>query len=387
MSQAYFAHISPGLEPLLKDELRSLGARKLKIDEGGVHFQGTRKHLYRILWWSRLAHRVYWTLAEGTAPNTHALFERVTKIPWVEIFGAHPKALKLAIKVSLGHHAELQGTGQVESIAYRAIERALEGSRPLSSAHWSDPSTEVARVLIRLHDHRVSIRLDACGSLLHKRGWRTIEGLAPLRPTLASAMIKLLEWDPQEPLIDPMCGSGTIPIEAAKLASLRPPRLWSDYSCTHWAQFDPQMWENERGYVSRNQGEISTNFHQHIFASDLSSEALSATQTHLTAAGEMVHVSLQDALTLSPPSEQRADTQEGLILFNPPYGLRIREQDVLKTFLNHFAEAKNEWKGWRVGLIYPRQLSPPATPGLVARELARFQHGGLPVWVWRYEHL
>ena len=110
----------------------------------------------------------------------------------------------------------------------------------------------------------------------------------------------------------------------------------------------------------------------------------------------MVQVRVLDVKELTPitPQVDPAATpsndhecSKGLILFNPPYGLRVKEVDETKALLRLFSSDPERWRGWRLGFIYPRQLTPPATSGLVARELARFQHGGLPVWVWRYEHL
>lgn len=385
MSQRYYAQVSPGLELLLKDELKTFGVRKLKLEEGGVHFEGTRKHLYRTLQWSRLANLIYWTVSEGTAPNSHALFEKVMKVPWRTIISEHSDPLYLSIRVSLARHPEFQGTGQVKSIVYRAVERSVEKIRTIRSAQWSDPDkTHHLRVLVRIEDHRVSIRLDAAGCLLHKRGWRQSEGTAPIRPTLAAAMLRLLEWSPDEALIDPMCGSGTIPIEAAFISAKCPPRQWKDYACHQWYGFQPDLWETERGQSTIQQDVSSHNrYHSHIFASDQSTEAIALTQQHCSQAKQMVQISCESVDKLNPP---QVDQSSGLIIFNPPYGLRVGEGDETKRLLRRFATHRQLWQGWRVGMIYPRQLTPPAPQGLVARELARFQHGGLPVWVWQFTH-
>lgn len=379
MAQSYFAQVSPGLEEVLRAELKRLGARKLSTVEGGVSFQGTRKHLYRVLLKSRIASRVYWSIAEGGAPNSKALFERVIRAPWTTLFTPSDEPLRLAIRVSLSGQTVFQGTGEVEALVLAGIERALRSQREVCSAEWSDPTLGIERVLVRLHGGRVTIRLDAAGELLHRRGWREVEGQAPLRPTLAAAMLELLQWDEVEPLIDPMCGAGTIPIEAARIASGRSPRLWRHYACTRWGNFDEAAWETElsEGDLSR----VTAPFHAHIFASDLSPEAIASTQQHLTTAHEMVNVNVSDVSDLAPPAGA-----PGLLLVNPPYGLRVKEGNGLKRLLNRFAQ-DHRWAGWRLGLIYPRQLTPPMTMGLVATELARFQHGGLPVWVWRYTRL
>jgi putative N6-adenine-specific DNA methylase len=387
MSQRYFAQVSPGLESLLKAELKTLGARKLKLDEGGVHFEGTRKHLYRALQWSRLANLIYWTVSEGTAPNAHALFERVMKVPWDTIVPQDSNPMHISIRVSLSRHPEFQGTGQVESIVFRAIERSLSNIREVRSAHWNDnKSGHHLRILVRAEDHRVTIRLDAAGRLLHKRGWRLSEGDAPLRPTLAAAMLKLLQWQPNEPLIDPMCGSGTLPIEAALMAANASPRLWNTYACHQWVGFDEILWQAEggQGHQPEHASSESIKYHTQIFASDHSSEAISLTQQHCTQAKQMVQVSCLSVDRLAPPITSE---KGGLIIFNPPYGLRVNEGDETKSLLRRFAQHPQAWAGWRVGMIYPRQLTPPAPNGLVARELARFQHGGLPVWVWQFTHL
>ena len=386
MSQRYYAQVSPGLESLLKDELKTLGVRKLKLDEGGVHFEGTRKHLYRTLQWSRLANLIYWTVGEGTAPNAHALFEKVIKVSWSNIIPASDQPLHLSIRVSLSRHPEFEGTGQVESIVYRAIEKSLEKTRVIRSAQWSEANPKNhLRVLVRIQDHRVSIRLDAAGCLLHKRGWRQSEGNAPLRPTLAAAMLKLLQWSPDEILIDPMCGSGTIPIEAALMSAQCSPRQWSSYACHQWQGFQPELWAQEtEHFIENNKAVESIRYHSTIHASDQSPEAIALTQQHCSHAKQMVQISCQSVEELRPPTVEQST---GLILFNPPYGLRVHEGNETKELLRNFSTQPQLWQGWRVGMIYPRQLTPPAPQGLVARELARFQHGGLPVWVWQFTHL
>ena len=382
MAQHYFAQVSPGLEALLKNELKSFGARKIKLEEGGATFQGTRKHLYRVLNQSRLANLIYWTVSEGTAPNTHALFERVMKISWKDIITPAEEALRVSIRVSLSRHPEFQGTGEVESIVFRAIERSLESTRKVSSALWNEERMQShLRVLVRIQDHRVTIRLDTVGCLMHKRGWRQQDGEAPLRPTLAAAMLKLLKWSTDEVLIDPMCGSGTIPIEASLMAAQASPRFWSRYACHDWLNFDEELWQAEVSEVTSDQQ--GTKFHNHIYAFDVNPEAIALTQSHLTRSQQMVQVSQGDVRHLDAPNQH----QSGLILVNPPYGLRVNEGEETKSLLRNFAEHKERWENWRLGMIYPRQLTPPAPQGLVGKELARFQHGGLPVWVWEFSHL
>ena len=379
MSQRYFAQISPGLEGLLRAELKELGARKIKLDEGGVHFEGTRKHLYRVLLQSRLSSRVYQTLTEGGAPQHDALFARVVKVNWAHYVAQSSAPLSLAIRASLSATHTIEGTGEVESVVFSAVERALRGHRIIQSRSWSSAEPNLMRLLVRVHQGRVTLRIDAAGDLMHRRGWRTHEGSAPLRPTLAAALLRLLSWDRDEPLYDPMCGSGTIPIEAARWASGLSPRLWSSYACSSWPSFDQVLWAQEAGTLISSQD--SPSLHAQIFASDRDPTAVASTQSHLVNAHEMVHVWAHDARELLPPIKQ-----PGVLIFNPPYGLRVKEGDELKSVLHSFAQRREVWLGWRVGIIYPRQLTPPEVQGLTMTELARFQHGGLPVWVWRYQH-
>ena len=391
MSQKYFAQITPGLEEVLKQELKTLGCRKLKLEEGGVYFEGTRKHLYRVLQWSRLANRIYWTLIDATAPNSNALFERVIRGPWAKIFSFNSKleSLPIALRVNLGQHPEFQGTGQIESLVFRAIEKTLVDHIQVKSAKWNSTDPHCQRLLIRVHQHRITIRLDASGHLLHKRGWRSVEGQAPLRPTLAAAMLDLVAWNTKEPLIDPMCGSGTIPIEAARKAAFLQPRLPQTYTCQLWENYDLQLWEQETNFYQRSKenqftenSPSQTLYQSHIYAFDISPDAIKTTQSHLQKAEIMVQVTVNDVASLRPP----LNSEPGLIIFNPPYGLRVKEGHELKKLLTIFSQDRSSWLGWRLGFIYPRQLSPPSVAGLQAKEVARFQHGGLPVWVWTYTH-
>ena len=145
--------------------------------------------------------------------------------------------------------------------------------------------------------------------------------------------------------------------------------------------FDEELWKLET--LGNSNAQRDNQFHSHIYAFDINPEAVALTQSHLSLSQQMVQVSQADVRQLEVPDQH----QSGLILINPPYGLRVSEGEETKSLLRNFAEQREKWQHWRIGMIYPRQLTPPAPQGLVGKELARFQHGGLPVWVWEFSHL
>jgi putative N6-adenine-specific DNA methylase len=288
-------------------------------------------------------------------------------------------------------------------------------SQPASPAPKRRPLTQ--RVLARLDGDHLTLRLDAAGGLLHKRGWRTTDGPAPIRPTLASACLAALNWSPHEPLLDPMCGAGTFTIEAARAALALPPRLTGPkgdpLACQHWPHFEADLWHTARrtpppwpwGEPTQSAPIAGA------LASDLSARSLELTRTHLALAlsdltdptnhngAPTEHTTLwrvarapTDATTALPELLKGAgEAPSGLVIVNPPYNLRVSgggaapgetgdaARELLRALKHHLPP------GWRAGVLLPTDypITPPST--LSCDPALRFSHGGLPVTLWRLQ--
>ena len=402
MSQRYYAQISPGLEEGLARELKTLGARRRQISRGGVSFEGTKKHLYRALHWSRLASRVWVTIAEGSAPNPDALFQRARRAPWASYLSATDQ---LSIKVAL-HGGSLAGSGQVESVLWSAIKSSLntQGIPAPKRGAWGDPQT-TQRVLAYLHSGRVELRVDGSGELLHRRGWRTQDGPAPLRPTLAWACLEALDWRPDEPLIDLMCGAGTFSMEALSASLHVPPRRRVHYACMSWPSFDPASWDaqgepSHPPLFQRNEAETNPELTRRHWVSDLAEESLSLARAHLStiAVGSQLKIiyTRADATALTSSAlsslwEREAPPPSGLIIANPPYGLRVEDQatgglSVAQRLCDALPEmVPDQATSWRAGVLLPSAMALKTPPGWAKREALAFSHGGIPVSLWRLQ--
>jgi putative N6-adenine-specific DNA methylase len=229
-----FAAIHPGLEPALVDELTDLGARAT-ARPGGASFQADLELLYDVHLYSRLAGRVTVELGTGGAINLEALYNVVRSRNFKPyVWPGQPIEVKATTRRS-----HLKNRAAVEKKAELAIKDGLRGPR----LPGPRPPREPARILVSVDDDSARVSVDASGELLHKRGWRKITAKAPIRENLAAAMLRIAEWVPGTPLVDPMCGSGTFPIEAATIAMGRAPGLDRDPDLLRWPSADHRLWE------------------------------------------------------------------------------------------------------------------------------------------------
>jgi len=236
MSQRYFAVITPGLEGALASELRSLPTRKRSVVEGGVGFEATGVGFYQVMHRSRLANRVYLRVDEFRARDPQELYRKAKRIDWARLL--HPG--QPVVVEGRSKASRIFGSGAVVARVEDGIADYWRERLDRTPPDFGHPQ----RLLARLHEDRCTLSLDAAGALMHRRGWRLAPGRAPLRENCAAALLQLLGWQPGVPLIDPMCGSGTFLIEAARWAATLPPRRWSSYAFHHWANFNPARWES-----------------------------------------------------------------------------------------------------------------------------------------------
>lgn len=330
-----------GTEGVLRDELRELGLRSVKATRGGVHFGGGIDAAMRVCLHTRIGVRVLLHCASFAAPSSDALYEGVRAFAWERVLDA---GRTLAVRATLRHSA-LGDSGYVARKVKDAVVdrlRARAGARP--DVDRRDPDVPIA---VHVNKERAQVYLDVAGRPLHLRGYRRHGGEAPLKETLAAALLRLSGWNRDELLIDPMCGSGTLAIEAALWAARVAPGALHErpFAFERWRDHDPQrarawvdLWEEAR--AMRVGGALLPP----ILASDLERGAVERVRGHAERAGVAPTIRQQDVRTLEPPAEG------GILLTNPPYGVRLRGGAQLEREL---AEALRRMHGFRVCVLSP----------------------------------
>jgi putative N6-adenine-specific DNA methylase len=361
---ALFAVTLPGYERQGLQELENLDG-DLAIDapvKGGVAFSGRLTDLYRANLHLRTAGRVLLRLTAFKATGFNRLQNHVRELTWSLFLppGAMPR-IHVTTRHSRLYHSQ--------AVAQH-IEESLAG-------HWSDQAIVPASgddqtLLVRVVDDRVTLSLDSSGENLYRRGLKTHAVRAPLRETLAALILQIAGYRPDRPLIDPMCGAGTFSLEAALIAKSIPPGLYRRFAFMRWPAFRPAQWNHLcKAAASR----IKRLDRPVIQASDIDPAACSklaqcVAQNDL---GDAIQVVTKDFFSLLPADVGDAP---GLIVFNPPYGRRLRPDAAIEDLYRDIAlKLRRDFKGWRAALLVPGRhladsLHLPFTPYAL-------EHGGL----------
>lgn len=336
----FFATAAKGLEEIVAGELVRLGMTAPIVEKGGVRFSGDFTDCYRANLWLRTAQRILLPLAEFHCDTQQALYERVRELPWFSYLNPD---MTLAVSCNLRDSA-LKHSGFVALKTKDAIVDAVRdrcGRRP--SVDTRDPDLLVN---VHLAHNRCTISLDTSGASLDKRGYRLDRKEAPLRETLAAAIVELSGWDGSVPLVDPMCGSGTIPIEAALKASCRPPGLTrAGFGFQRWPGFDPAAWQGLLGDAGNRRRESLS---APVIGSDASASAIRIACRNGARAGvgELIRFRVGELKTCTPPE------QKGVLVFNPPYGVRLGEEETLRILYREIGDVmKRRFCGYTAYLL------------------------------------
>ncbi len=347
----YFAICPRGLETLLQDELAALGATELKITHGGVHFAGDWAVCYRANLESRLATRILWHLV--TAPYTREddIYRLAVRQLWPNHFSVANtfRVVTTAIKCPL-KSLDFVTLRVKDAVCDRFREDA--GERPNIDTRYPDVSVHVF-----LTADRCTLYLDTSGQPLWQRGFRRASVDAPVKENLAAGILKLSGWQPDTPLVDPMCGSGTFLLEAVQMALDRAPGLDRTFSFERLKSFEALNWANIRAAA---EARVKPAEPMDIRGYDSDDRAVRASRRNLQEAGfgGVVTVDQGDVLETQPL------TDHGILIANPPYGERIGEQDELATFYPQLGTAlKRHWAGWNC-FFFTADLRLPKLVGL-----------------------
>ena len=338
-SEAFFASCPRGLEALLGEELGALGARAPQVVPGGVAFGGDWQTCYRANLWSRLASRILWQVGAFEYANEDDLYEGVRAQDWPSRF-----ALGRSLRVNVT--AQKSPLKSLEFATLRIKDAVCDRFRDALGAR---PSVDRVQPDVRVHAFldagRALLYLDTSGEALFKRGWRGTAGDAPLRENLAAGIIRLTGWQPEQPLLDPMCGSGTLLVEAAAMARGRAPGLKRAFGFEKLANFDAALWQRLRqeAAMPAPQGTRPA-----LYGSDRDPKMLAAARRNLAAAGVERWVQLEQCDVL----ERSAPAQGGVLVANPPYGERVGSREALERFYPALGDAlKRNFAGWRCHLF------------------------------------
>ena len=307
----FFATAAKGTEPALRDELRELRMPRVRADRGGVHFEGDLADGARACLWSRVAARVLVEVASFEAADAGALYEGARAVDWTPWLTPRTTlAVRAACRSSRLTHTAFIAQKTKDAIVDTLRDRF--GARP--SVDRDDPDVGVAVHVARDH---ATLYLDAGGASLHERGWRARSGAAPLRETLAAAVVRLSGWDRKRPLVDPLCGAGTLAIEAAAWSRRIAPGLGrARFGLERWAGHDDtarammrDLREHARAAALRD-GPV-------VRACDADERAVERTRENARAAGVEIVVERRDARAIAPLEPP------GTVATNPPYGARL----------------------------------------------------------------
>jgi putative N6-adenine-specific DNA methylase len=370
--ERFFATCPRGLEQLLAEELRQLEAEKIHAVGGGVEFGGDFSLCYRSNLESRVASRILWQVATGRYQSEDDIYRAAYALPWNDWFKPEH-----TIRVDVS--AIKSPLTSLNFVTLKIKDAVCDKFRRLSG-HRPSVDTRLPDVPIQGHltDRDFTLYLDTTGEPLFKRGRRVAQGEAPLRENLAAGILRLAGWLPGVPLLDPMCGSGTILIEAAQIALDIAPGLGRRFAFEKLKNFDKPRWrEMLRQAAARQKPRVPLP----IYGSDLSVEALKAARANLAAAGLEQVVSLNRASVL----EISAPATEGVIVTNPPYGVRLGEQQELAEFYPKLGDAlKKNFGGWRA-YILTADMRLPKLIRLAASKRTPLYNGPLECRLFEYK--
>jgi putative N6-adenine-specific DNA methylase len=334
----FFATCGRGIEPVLASELTALGAREIEPGRGGVHFQGDQATLYKANLWLRTAIRVLQPILQAHVETPEELYDAVRGLDWSQYLTAdHTLAVDCNVRDSHITHSHYAALKTKDAVCDQFVDRL--GRRP-------SVDVENPLVLLNLHIYQddAVLSLDSSGDSLHKRGYRPILTKAPLNEALAASLVYLSGWTPDTPLIDPLCGSGTLPIEAAWIALDRPPGLTRRrFGFQSWLDYDVSLWTTLRDQA---RSKVKKELPAPILGSDVRRDALTfSIQNAKTAGiGHLVRFYRRDVKEFEPP-----EGAPGTILCNPPYGERIGEEAELKDLYRTLGEVCGRLpSGWRM---------------------------------------
>lgn len=383
---SYFCPCPRGMEAALAEELAEIAQQystTLKVHNqvpGGVHASGSLVDAYLINLHSRIASRVLMRMGVSSYANENDIYDLVLEQPWEDWFGTE-HTIRVDITAVKSPLKSLEFTTLKIKDAICDRFRDQFGKRP--SVNTREPDM---RIIGFLDQRNFTIYLDTSGEALFKRGWREETGDAPLRENLAAGLLRVAGWKPGMPLLDPMCGSGTIVVEAAQMVQGIPPGARRRFAFEKFRDFDRAAWQEMKAAIKANPLPAEPT----IFGSDISGDMVAMTRANLRRAGILFEVPLKqiEAQEVKPPVEQ-----PGILLTNPPYGERIGvrgdrsmpQDEMANQFYADFSRTlKQRFAGWTV-YLFTADLGLPKMLRLKESRKTPFFNGALECRLFRFD--
>ncbi|MCI6065875.1 class I SAM-dependent RNA methyltransferase [bacterium] len=328
-----------GLEAVLKREIYDLGYEITKVEDGRVTFEGDEEAICRANIFLRTAERVMIQVGRFKATTFEELFQGIKNLPWEEYI---PEDGKFWVKKASSINSKLFSPSDIQSIAKKAM---VERMKQKYHKEWFKEDGAAYPVRIFLLKDEVTVALDTSGDSLHKRGYRTMTSKAPLTETLAASLIMLTPWRKDRILVDPFCGSGTFPIEAAMIAANVAPGMNRDFTAEEWTNLiDRKLWYE---CVKEAENMIDTTVKVDIQGYDIDGDVIKAARENAKRAGveHMIHFQQRAVADLSHPKKY------GFIITNPPYGERLEDKADLPELYTQIGQAYQRLDSWSMFLI------------------------------------
>lgn len=325
-----------GMEAFVGRELKRLGYDDIKTEDGRVTFKGDFEAICRANMWLRCGERVLIKIAEFKALTFDELFEATKAVDWSMFI---PKDGAFPVK-GFCLKSQLASMRDCQAIIKKAVAESLSGKY---GVNWLSEEGEAYQIQFSVMKDRVTLMIDTSGDGLHKRGYRRVSNAAPLKETIAAAMVMMSYWKFEYPLCDPFCGSGTIPIEAAMFKRNIAPGLTRSFSAQSFGFIPSELWINAKNEAQSMKRDLPLE----IYASDIDAQTAELAQENARLAG------VEDAITFSvmPAQEFSSQTSYGSIICNPPYGERLGEVKECEKLYTEIGKSFSKLSDWSYYII------------------------------------
>lgn len=371
--QEFVATTFQGLEEVLANEIRELGGEEVEVLHRAVGFKGDQALLYRANYCLRTAVRILQPIWKGRVRDQRELYNAARSIDWKRYFSPE-KSFSIQPVVS-----QAPNFNNSQFVAFKTKDGIVDefkrttGLRP--NVELRNPDVAIH---VRLFQEECTISLDSSGSSLHQRGYRIRTHQAPLNEVLAAGILALSDWSPEQPFLDPMCGSGTLLIEAALMATKRPPQfLRLGFAFEHWLDFEPALWKLVKETV---QAQVLAEPPAPIFGADVSRKTMRLARKNIA------HAELSDAIQLSTKSfeELTPPVEQGVLVFNPPYDERMPKRDIFAFYGMIGDRLKQQFAGWTAH-VFSGNLDALKKVGLKADQRIPLYNGPIEARLYRFK--
>ena len=328
-----------GVEKMLAREIKNLGYEIIKTEDGRVTYKTDEYGIAKSNIYLRCAERVHLKVAEFEARSFDELFEGTKRINWAKYI---PFGAQFPISKASSIKSKLYSTPDIQSIVKKAVVESLKKSYLEDGMLKEDK--EKYPIYVFIHKDKVTLTIDTSGTALHKRGYRERANKAPIRETLAAAIMELVPWRPGRTLVDPMCGSGTLLIEAAMKGINMAPGLNREFISESWRTMDKKIWWDVRREAY---AQMDEDIDFKIYGYDIDEEALEIARENAEIAGVADYIEFK----YGDATEFSSDEEYGFIVTNPPYGERLEDTDTVKMLYKQLGYTFRKLKNWSYYLI------------------------------------